>query len=185
MPWHLVLVGPSGAGKTSLLRGLAQYPGYYIEKNWTYRDRRPGESDDELVFVDRSRFEQERSAFLSTHSSHGPEYGVPFPDLLRSDEVSMRALPIEETTVFRKRAVGRILVCAVDCPDLSLVEQRLVERDPAIDGEQLQLRKSRIAREAMLAPLFADMIFMNIQPTVDEAAAELHSALRTKLEGEL
>jgi guanylate kinase len=75
-----VVVAPSGAGKTSLVRALLeQRPGVELSVSFTTRAPRPGERDGiDYRFVDRADFERRRAAgeFLEWAEVHGNLYGT-------------------------------------------------------------------------------------------------------------
>jgi guanylate kinase len=75
-----VIVAPSGAGKTSLVRALLnQRPNIELSVSTTTRLPRPGESDArDYFFVDRDEFERRRDAgdFLEWAEVHGNMYGT-------------------------------------------------------------------------------------------------------------
>ena len=54
----IVVSGPSGVGKSSVVEGLAERLGFHFSVSMTTRGRRPGERDGvDYHFVDRERFE--------------------------------------------------------------------------------------------------------------------------------
>ncbi len=75
-----VIVAPSGAGKTSLVRALLnQRPNIELSVSTTTRTPRPGELDGrDYFFVDRPEFERRRAAgdFLEWAEVHGNLYGT-------------------------------------------------------------------------------------------------------------
>lgn len=75
-----VVVAPSGAGKTSLVRALLeQRPGVELSVSFTTRAPRPGERDGvDYRFIDRADFERRRAAgeFLEWAEVHGNLYGT-------------------------------------------------------------------------------------------------------------
>lgn len=75
-----VVVAPSGAGKTSLVRALLeQRPGVELSVSFTTRAPRPGERDGvDYRFIDRADFESRRAAgeFLESAEVHGNLYGT-------------------------------------------------------------------------------------------------------------
>ena len=75
-----VVVAPSGAGKTSLVRALLErQPQMRLSISFTTRAPRPGESDGvDYFFVDRAEFERRRDAgeFLEWAEVHGNLYAT-------------------------------------------------------------------------------------------------------------
>ncbi len=75
-----VIVAPSGAGKTSLVRALMQQrPAVELSISFTTRQPRPGEQDGrDYWFISRSDFERRREAgeFLEWAEVHGNLYGT-------------------------------------------------------------------------------------------------------------
>ena len=75
-----VVVAPSGAGKTSLVRALLeQRPGVQLSVSFTTRMPRPGERDGiDYHFIGRADFERRRAAgeFLEWAEVHGNLYGT-------------------------------------------------------------------------------------------------------------
>lgn len=75
-----IVVAPSGAGKTSLVRALLDHhAGLQLSVSFTTRAPREGEVDGrDYVFVDRAEFERRREAgeFLEWAEVHGNLYGT-------------------------------------------------------------------------------------------------------------
>ena len=75
-----IVVAPSGAGKTSLVRALlGQRPGVELSISYTTRAPRPGELHGvDYLFIDRPEFERMRDAgeFLEHAEVHGNGYGT-------------------------------------------------------------------------------------------------------------
>ena len=76
----LMIVAPSGAGKSSLVRGLLEKdPSLQLSISFTTRSPRPGEQDGrEYNFVSEADFIKRRDAgdFLEWASVHGNYYGT-------------------------------------------------------------------------------------------------------------
>ncbi len=75
-----VIVAPSGAGKTSLVRALLEHqPGLAVSVSFTTRAPRPGERDGiDYFFVDQQEFESRLAAgeFLEWAQVHGNSYAT-------------------------------------------------------------------------------------------------------------
>jgi guanylate kinase len=76
----VVISGPSGVGKSSVVAGLAQRLPFHFSVSMTTRPARPGEEEGvDYFFVDRSRFEQARDGgeLLEWAEYSGHLYGTP------------------------------------------------------------------------------------------------------------
>lgn len=55
----VLLIGPSGVGKSAIVRQLrAEHPEFHYPRSATTRARRPGEGDEMYHFVDNARFDE-------------------------------------------------------------------------------------------------------------------------------
>ena len=81
----ILLLGPSGVGKSTLIRRLIkQYPRKYsYVKPYTTRQLRPGEGD--KIFVSSYTFDQleQQGKFAHVSLLYGVKYGTPIDDILR------------------------------------------------------------------------------------------------------
>lgn len=76
----IVVSGPSGVGKGTLIRRLAEVEDFHLSVSATTRDERPGEQDGvDYYFLDRSDFEDwiEAGRFLEWAEYAGNLYGTP------------------------------------------------------------------------------------------------------------
>lgn len=108
----LILSSPSGAGKTTLTRAIAQRPewGLDLSISVTTRSRRPSEIDGrDYRFIDREAFEdlRTRDDLLEWAEVHGNFYGTP-------------RRPVEKTL-----AQGRDMIFDIDYQGTRQVRQRL------------------------------------------------------------
>jgi guanylate kinase len=96
-----VIVAPSGAGKTSLVKALlARRPQIELSVSCTTRAPRPGETDGvDYLFIDRDEFERRRLAgeFLEWAEVHGNLYGT------------------SRAWISRKMADGADILLEIDC----------------------------------------------------------------------
>lgn len=129
----LVISGPSGVGKSSVVHALTERMPFHFSVSWTTRDRRPGERDGiDYVFVDRLRFEERIGAggFLEWAEYSGYLYGTPRDAVLahldRGDDV---LLDIENDGAGQvKEAYPEAVLIFILPPSLGVLEQRLRNR---------------------------------------------------------
>lgn len=177
-----VVTAPSGAGKSSLIKGLlAADRAVALSVSYTTRAPRPGETDgSEYHFVDADRFMAmlERGEFLESAEVHGHRYGT-----------SQKA--IEQT-----RASGRDLVLEIDWqgaeqvrrlhpdaigifilpPSMAELERRLRAR--AQDSEQVIERRLHNAAEEMTHAV--EFKYAIINKDFDEALQDLKAIVRAE-----
>jgi hypothetical protein len=179
---ELVFLGPSGAGKTTLMRGLADTAeGKYrftIDRPWTTRDRRPGEDDHEYIFASERRFNAKRPEFLFTMGTYGTdEFGLERLRPLGLNEVRMRVLLPHNALRFRHLLGGLATFCAI-VPDVgdAVLTERIRRRDPMADAANVAERIQRLREDAESARSIADVVFEN-GLGIDRSVAVLHGVL--------
>lgn len=137
----LVIIGPSGSGKSSVVRMLAGRGVLRVHPTWTTRPRRPDERTGSLEhrFVSEATFDvlERQGFFLDTVSLFGLPHRYGLPPVRRSpggplDTVMLRAPLVERFTAF--------------VPDVHVVQ---VEDDP------VRLRARLVARGCSPAELAA------------------------------
>jgi guanylate kinase len=145
MPACLVVAGPSGAGKTTLIQGaLSRNPGWAFSVSATTREQRPTEVDGrEYYFVNPDDFDARvlRGEFLEYAEVYGNYYGTPVGELERA-AAEMKHLLIEVDTVgcLSIRALRpEIPLVAILPPSLAELRRRLAGR--ATEGQQSRQRR--------------------------------------------
>ena len=176
----VVLSGPGGVGKGTIAELLvANEPRLALSRSWTTRPRRPGESEDAYVFVDRSRFEAHRArdGFLEWNEFFGNLYGTPVPDEVGDGRDLLLEIDVngaEQVVAVHPDA----LLVFVEAPDTDEQERRLVRRgDPA---ERVRERIEAAAIERSTADAMGFVFVVN--DDLDTAVAtirELLAAART------
>ena len=179
MSSHLILLGPSTAGKTSLMIGLSQTESSYdftFDRIWTTRTRRPNEGDEENVFVNQEGFDEKRGEFLfpfKTFPSY--EYGIKKQKPLADRELRMRSLMPVFALKFRQMVSAPTIFCSVGS-FTETPEQIIRSRDPNIEPEDLEQRLQRFYKDSISAQEVSDIHFQNSEGLV-EAVMELHTIL--------
>jgi len=177
-----VVTAPSGAGKTSLIRGLlAADAGVALSVSYTTRAPRPGEQDGrEYHFVDPRTFSAmlERGEFLESAEVHGHRYGT------------------SQKVIERTRASGRDLVLEIDWqgaeqvrrlhpdaigifilpPSMAELERRL--RTRAQDSEAVIRRRLENAAEEMTHAV--EFKYAIINKDFDDALQDLRAIVRAE-----
>ena len=95
----LVLIGPSGSGKSALIQELARRGHILITPSWTTRPRRATETDGDVDhrFVTEEEFAQlqDDGYFVEVIGMYGFRYGLPrieFPAIGKVPAISVRAV---------------------------------------------------------------------------------------------
>lgn len=175
----LVVSGPSGVGKSSVVRALSARMQFYFSVSWTTRETRPGETDGvDYVFVDRARFEHgiEQGGFLEWAEYSGHLYGTPREPVLAQLELGNHVLlDIENDGAGQvKRAYPQALLVFVLPPSMEELERRLRGRGDT--SEEAMERRLLIARDQIAeAGEVFDHLVTNHE--VDVAADEIVSIL--------
>ncbi len=136
----LVISGPSGVGKSSVVRALTERMEFHFSVSWTTRARRPGERDGvDYVFVDQGGFEAgiAGGGFLEWAEYSGYLYGTPrrvvFAHLDRGEHV---LLDIENDGAGQvKKAYREAVLVFILPPSLEELERRLRDRGDTSDSD--------------------------------------------------
>lgn len=91
----IVLSGPSGAGKTTVCRAVAERLGLALSVSATTRPPRPGETDGvDYYFISREEFDRRAAAgrFIEHAEVFGHRYGTPVEELERARAAGRRLL---------------------------------------------------------------------------------------------
>ncbi len=175
----LAVIGPSGTGKSSVVRELRDRGLIEITPTWTTRPRRTGEDESDLnhVFVSEAEFaRQERDRFfLGTATLFGLPYRYGVPRLRKPPPGQVPVL------LLRAAAIGPLpelypnyLIYQIE-DDAKRVAERLREREQA--GEDLGRRLADYASEITSGARLASRRFEN-RTTVEALAEEIAITMR-------
>ncbi|OUL22425.1 guanylate kinase [Nostoc sp. 106C] len=161
----IVLTGPSGVGKGTLLRALLQrHPELYYSVSMTTRSPRPGEiNGNNYYFVSRSKFEQlvAQGEFLEWAEFAGNYYGTPREAVL--NQVGSGKLVVLEIELEGARQIRTSFPSAHSIfilpPSFNELEKRI--RGRAQDSEEAIARRLRRAQEEVKAADEFDVQIVN------------------------
>jgi guanylate kinase len=192
----LVLTGPSGVGKGTLIRSLQErYPGLEPSVSATTRPPRPGEANgQDYWFLSDEEFDERlrRGEFLEHATYAGHRYGTLRSEVERAAELTERPSTggpgglVLEIEVEGARQVRRALPEAVQVfiapPSVDALRTRLVGRG-ADSPEQIEDRLATARRELAARDEFAHVIVNDrLERAVDELA-ELVASIWGRPEG--
>jgi guanylate kinase len=171
-----VLFGPGGAGKgTVAARLVDQVPDLRLSRSWTTRARRPGESGDAYVFVDRPTFEAHAAtgAFFEWAEFLGNLYGTPQPDEGAGGDILLEIDVQGARQVRRKRPDATLILLAPPSPDA----QRERLRSRGDDEDHIAERLAAGAEEERAGRQIADAEVVNqeVAQATREVAAIVES----------
>lgn len=161
----IIITAPSGAGKTTLVKGLLANDGRTrLSVSYTTRKPRPGEVDGvDYHFVDQAKFLQmlDGAEFMESAEVHGAYYGT-------SQSLVDRALQAGSDVVLEidwqgaeqiRRLYSEVVSIFILPPSIEALEQRLHGRGQ--DNIDVIARRLAAAREEMSHVSEFDYVIMN------------------------
>lgn len=171
----IVLTGPSGAGKGTLLKALLQqHPELYVSISATTRSPRPGEVNGQhYFFLDRADFDHKVAAgeFLEWAEFAGNCYGTPRQPVeaqIAAGKTVILEIELEGARQVRESfpAAYRIFIMP---PSFETLEQRL--RDRGTESDDVVARRMRRAKDEIAAASEFDVQIVN--DNLNQALSEL------------
>lgn len=151
----IIIVGPSGSGKSSVLHGLMKaHPEYTYPLSATTRQMREGEKDGDIYyFYTKGRFEEgiENGEFLEYAVVHQDNYyGLlkkPVIDSLENGETVVREVDIQGFDSIRKKIPKKHLITIfITVPNKEELIERIINR-AKISKDELNKRRESMHRE--------------------------------------
>ena len=161
----IVVSGPSGVGKSTVLRALRSDFDYGFSVSATTRDPRPSEVDGiHYHFVSRNRFHQmiEDNALVEWAEYGGHLYGTPVESVRRAREASQVVIldiELEGAKQVRASFPDADLIWIAP-PSFEELERRLRHRGDT-DEAAIAARLERARRDMAVAPSLFDHVVVN------------------------
>jgi guanylate kinase len=143
-----VIVGPTGAGKTTLIQELRKGNGIYLQKSVTERPMRPGEIEgDEYYFVTPEQFQKkvadgtitEKTFYHTWHGIYASE--IEKCKKLLHNGINIIAALDDHGVDEMKKFYGDENVKAIFVTSaIDVLEDRMRKRDPNISNDEVQKR---------------------------------------------
>jgi guanylate kinase len=172
----VIVSGPGGVGKGTVVARLLQLePDLWLSRSWTTRARRPGETADAYVFVDRAAFvgRVDAGGFVEWTEFLGELYGTPTFDHAGEDRDVLLEIELDGAQQVKRRHPEALLVLVV-APGRAAQEARLRARG---DDEGSVRRRVTVGEaEERLGRQIADHVIVN--DDVDRAARQLAGIIR-------
>ena len=183
----LVLVGPSGVGKSTIATRLRDQHDFEYIVSATTREHRPGDDDGKKYeYVREAEFFRRLDAdqFLEYAQVHGNYYGTPkHPalDLLSGGKDVLLEIDVQGALQVRYHHPAALLVF-IEPPDERTLLKRL--RDRKREGETEITKRFRAARrEVYMAKGSRAFDYMVINDELDAAVEEIARIVRNKRAG--
>ena len=180
----LVVSGPSGSGKGTVVALLKKNPGYAFSVSVTTREPRVGERDGvDYYYITNERFNKMRDAgeLLEYTTFCNTSYGTPVSEIERA-KTAERALVFDietEGAANIKRLHPEAILVMLMPPTFSELERRL--RDRKTESEEKILGRLAKAKQEVLLFQNYDYIVINETGKQEESAKTLDAIVRSKI----
>jgi guanylate kinase len=173
----LVISSPSGAGKTTLARKLAERHDLHFSVSYTTRAPRPGELDGkDYHFVSDDEFMRMANAqeFAEWAKVHGHRYGTATATVNRAIEEGVDCLfdiDYQGGRQIRQKYPSDSVLCYILPPSIAELERRLRQR--ATDSDETIAMRLATAHKELFH--YADYDYLVVNDRLEKAYEELRS----------
>lgn len=176
----IVISGPSGVGKGTIVNGLLKKGGYALSISCTTRAPRKGEREGiSYFFIDTPRFLSgiASGAFLEYANHFGNFYGTPkrFVEERLKEKNVILEIDVDGALQVKKSYPDALLFMILP-PSLEELKKRLSGRGTE-DSEEIQNRLQRIDYELSKQPQYDYSI---VNDSLEEAIAEIDAIIKEK-----
>jgi guanylate kinase len=177
----IVVSGPSGSGKGTILGEVLRSPDYVYSVSATTRAPRKGEIDGKhYFFISKEQFEQEiaEGRFVEYAEYNGNYYGTPLgfveQNLSEGKNVVLE-IEVQGAMLIKKRMPDALFIF-ITPESREELESRL--RGRATEEEEIILRRLAIADREIPSSLLYDYIIFNKYGCQDAAVGDFFAAVR-------
>lgn len=176
----IVLSGPSGVGKGTIVNRLLEKGGFALSVSCTTRAPRDGEIDGEsYFFISRERFTQliREGGFLEYSEHFGNFYGTPkffVESKLKQSDVILE-IDVDGALAVKKSHPDALLIMIVP-PDKEELKKRLIMRGTE-NEESIERRLSRLEYELSKQNEYDYTV---VNGDLDTAVAEIENIIKNK-----
>jgi guanylate kinase len=173
----LVISSPSGAGKTTLARRLAESQGMHFSVSYTTRGKRPGEEDGkDYHFVTEEEFMRMANAqeFAEWAKVHNHRYGTSIATVNRAIEGGIDCLfdiDYQGGRQIRQKWPTDSVLCFILPPSIAELERRLRQR--ATESEEIIHARLGVAHKELFH--YADYDYLVVNDRLEDAYEQLRS----------
>jgi len=173
----VVISSPSGAGKTTLARKLAEQHNLHFSVSYTTRPPRPGERNGEdYHFVGNDQFSRmiEQQEFAEWAVVHGNRYGTAIKTVDQAIEQGKDTLfdiDYQGGRQIRQKWPNDSVLCFILPPSVEELERRLRQR--ATDSEETISRRLAVAHKELFH--YTDYDYLVVNDQLEKAFDELRS----------
>jgi len=184
-----IISAPSGAGKTTLVRGLIEQiqPYHSIERIVTYTSRviRPREiPGQDYHFISEDEFKQriDQQFFIEWSNAYGAYYGSPRHELAKLEHGTSLIMILDvkgALNVIQEHSTA--VSIWVSPPDLDELHRRLMRRGSESDAQRearLKLAQQELADQEALKKFQHQLVNVDYHKTVDQLAEIVKKSLQ-------
>lgn len=184
---HLVLCGPTGSGKSTLMRHLQREHGFIVRTSVTTRDPRDGESKGEYTFVDEGTFfEMVKMRLFDFDTCYKTfdrfvRYGCSW-DIFESNNYTVSVMSYDELLCAHKKRpelFDKIFVVYLETPDY-ICQRRAIERGDDSFEVARRILSERIPLCEIRNSYGFDLIFSDYSDFTENIANRIFSYMSQK-----